>query len=644
MLEGARLLLNAGVPDEVVGLLEQCSERLIEQGFAPRLWQLLELSPDERLSRWLLQCAVALGQPALLSTLKPPTELEPEVRLLWARGLLIQGRSHEALERATVLRGDGERCGDGGLAFDAGLLAARCLALQLRPDQAVSLLEGLEPPDAATRTLRESLVGYCLAISGQVSEAVQRIQVLQQHPERWPASVQSDVMLNTARVMLLANRARESYAASASVLSSSLPSIGQLMSHFQSSMLVGRYEEAGHTLRRLEPFCSAGSYLRPMEIVYSVYFQLYVGELAVAAETITRWIPELKRLGESYRLFQLQHLDITCRMLRAEPPVELVDPGECPVELANLHQEIVILHAQVRAGVPLPDSFSEVHENASLPEYYHLLAGLPKVEAMFLQGAGGAALDLCHSLVQELNQRGNLQQEVEYRLTRCDLLLALGRWEALAEAAGTLSRLASAMPSPRFVNEAHFFEAVLPSKPVDWGQLERLASLIDVAPIAARRARVLLGGDALLDAVDRKVLAGLLEHRGVLPAQVLRSSVGQESTGRVVPWQPEWGLADEGCRVWRSDGSMVSLADRPQLWNILVSLYHQGGAATKEQLVQDIWHESEYHPLHHDHRLHVAVRKLRQQIEAWPSTPSFLLTTPHGYALTGLVRRVASAT
>lgn len=46
------------------------------------------------------------------------------------------------------------------------------------------------------------------------------------------------------------------------------------------------------------------------------------------------------------------------------------------------------------------------------------------------------------------------------------------------------------------------------------------------------------------------------------------------------------------CRL--PNGASVSLADRPQLWSILVAFHELGGTATKEQLVQAIWHEAEY--------------------------------------------------
>jgi len=112
-LEGARLLLNAGGIDEVAGLLEKWSELLIDEGYGPRLWQRLELSSDDRLSRWRLRCAVALccraGGGAVrwrcavalcggAGSARPPGEAEapqrswdPEARLLWARGPSCRG-------------------------------------------------------------------------------------------------------------------------------------------------------------------------------------------------------------------------------------------------------------------------------------------------------------------------------------------------------------------------------------------------------------------------------------------------------------------------------------------------------------------------------------------------------------------------
>ncbi len=125
----------------------------------------------------------------------------------------------------------------------------------------------------------------------------------------------------------------------------------------------------------------------------------------------------------------------------------------------------------------------------------------------------------------------------------------------------------------------------------------------------------------------------LRERRGVVPASCLKRGTGGARAGS------PWGLADDGHQVWLPDGSSRSLSDRLQLWHILVCLYEHGGEASKEALVCAVWELSDHHPLRHDNRLQVAIRKVRKLVEVDASKPELLVTTADGYALVGTVRR-----
>ena len=129
------------------------------------------------------------------------------------------------------------------------------------------------------------------------------------------------------------------------------------------------------------------------------------------------------------------------------------------------------------------------------------------------------------------------------------------------------------------------------------------------------------------------------------PAQ--RASVGALGGARriepLVPgsaWAPGWGIDEPRASVWLEDGQEIALAKTPLLLRVLVVLADHGGAATKEALVMEAWGERDYHPLRHDARMQMAIRKLREKIEHDPSSPTRLLTTADGYALAGQVRRV----
>jgi DNA-binding response OmpR family regulator len=85
--------------------------------------------------------------------------------------------------------------------------------------------------------------------------------------------------------------------------------------------------------------------------------------------------------------------------------------------------------------------------------------------------------------------------------------------------------------------------------------------------------------------------------------------------------------------VWTESGTTIDMAHRAVLWELLAALAERGGRATNEELVGRVWNERSYHPLRHDNRLRVSVRKLREAIEDEPAAPAKLITTGDGYAL-----------
>ena len=54
---------------------------------------------------------------------------------------------------------------------------------------------------------------------------------------------------------------------------------------------------------------------------------------------------------------------------------------------------------------------------------------------------------------------------------------------------------------------------------------------------------------------------------------------------------------------------------------------------TSASVVMSVWQADEYHPLRHDNRLRLAVRKLRKRVEADPSRPAWIETLEDGYRL-----------
>jgi len=636
LLDDVHAMLRGGAIDDARTGLDARGAHLVDAGFAPRLWQLLELSLDPRLAPWKLRCAVSLGQVDLIARCDPPHEADLEGRLIWARGLLLRREPEAALALAEGLRAHDS------LRVRAGLLAAECLSVGRRYDEASAVLDALEPRDASARVLRAAWTAYCLASLGRAGEAARHLGAVDLGASAVSPEVRNQSRLIVAMVMSLIGRPIDAYEASKAVLSASLRSVKCLSVHFINSLNVGRLVEAGELLDRLARFLPERSPLRPFYEARAALYHGLVGELVAVDATLARWKPELRRRGDLRALGSLLQVEIHHRMCRAEPRAPL--SGEEDLQMQGGPQSrwnaLLALRWENRAGADIVSPSDARGDAPTLAADSELSATcfmerLITVEALLLRGETGAALHLSELALGDARRCGWVIDEANLLPVRCDLLVVSGRWSELAATAREFEALALALPSPRLQHEASFYAAFSPPGPVAWGLLEELARRVDCAPTAARRARALLGDAAPLDAIDRAVLAALRSHRGVAPAELLGSAPA-DARHRTAD---TWGMDDAARRVWRAGAEGVSLAERPLLWRLLVALYDRGGRATKEELVRDLWSEPEYHPLRHDNRLQASVRKARIALESDASRPARLVTTADGYALIGPLRR-----
>ncbi|MFO0618546.1 MAG: helix-turn-helix domain-containing protein [Polyangiaceae bacterium] len=229
-------------------------------------------------------------------------------------------------------------------------------------------------------------------------------------------------------------------------------------------------------------------------------------------------------------------------------------------------------------------------------------------------------------------EHGYRVREAEARQALCDALLVAGRVSALASAAAELTSVAALLGVARFTRAAALYRALAADGGPDPAILEAIAAA-EPALDAGVRARALLGAPGG-DALDRAVLDAFRARSGFHAPELVTSHAPPSR------WVAGWGVDEARSRVWLSDGASVDLSRHPVQWALLGRLAARGGAATKEELVVDVWRERDYHPLRHDNRLQAAVRKLRIQIEDDPANPTRFVTTPDGYALAGAARRL----
>jgi hypothetical protein len=437
-------------------------------------------------------------------------------------------------------------------------------------------------------------------------------------------------------MLAFAGHLGEAYTVSAELVGSGLQSIDALTFHFHIALDVGRFAESHATLQRLEPFI-------PRKDVFDLYRVVYWLEAGIPGQVgsllpklhVALTQPEDVRLHRILLMVELGYHLISAHNPKDYPELQTRMEGETHILI-----QLYYFRWLMRTGAVTSARFHSLLSELQSPVQLQLYAGLLDTEILAVDGKYALALQRCEQQKLEFVQSGWGSLLAEFYQLYCDMLLVNQRFAVLETVTTEFLEFAQRLPSSRYEAEARFYSTLLPTRAIDWGELVRLACLTDLAPRAARRARTLLGDTPELDLLDRAVLLALGTQSSLGVAQVLSPADTGISSLDGASTFPGLGLVEDEFSVIFEDGMRICLSRRQQLWSILTALYQRGGAATKEQLVKDVWKEKRYSPQLHDHRLHVGVRKLRGIIEADPSKPSRLITTHTGYALTGRVWRI----
>lgn len=372
-------------------------------------------------------------------------------------------------------------------------------------------------------------------------------------------------------------------------------------------------------LEAARPLAGQASYLRSFLYALEVELRLARGDLGGLEARLRTAQSEATRSRHVLNLcllsFDARRLAILRARANAPPEAEAAPPFWAALNAA-VERQHALLHGLAPPPVPrLADRI--IHGrvlNLCSDAVEHLLGSEPEAAHHAAVAAHAAALEHRH-----------LPGRLEALRIACDTLFVAGDHEALARTTRELSALAERAGSPRFLGEARWFAAVHAGSARPHA-LQASCALSDVAPIAARRARALLGEDVPLDRLDSVVLRAVTSGSAV--PVIRRVSDARGAIGA----RPGWGLETGTRRVWLPGERWVELATRPLLYRILSAIAEHGGRATKEQIVTSAWERDEYHPLRDDKRLQVAIRKLRVLIEEHPSRPRRLITVTGGYA------------
>ncbi|MFC1609383.1 hypothetical protein ACFL6C_00355 [Myxococcota bacterium] len=633
LLESLRLLR----PDiaRAVALLDTHGECLLANGWAPELWRLLEQATDERLSSWRLRVAVELGEPGSLAQVEPPEAPSIADRWMWTRALFGRGKLEEAAEVATQVMSDAGS--EHSVTFECGLLRARALGDLGQPLQALEELARLAPSSDQATARRDIAAAVCLVDLGEQQAAMEAIAKVRPRLEQLDGRARLEVGYGIVGAYYKLGKLSEASQA----LEALIASVGERALFLERGRMLlllragiaadqGRLDEARAVYARLEPL-AASTGLRFYVRGAVAMCRFAMGDLGGLDQEIADLVAQTKQLGEEHDIAcSIATLLLRLRMARAEPAEVLPEPKMCEPErsffqrLAGLVGTEYGIRQGTRDEAVAVEAFAE---NAELQVWAEVCNALLAAT----RGQHASAASHISRGIEIARDSGYGVLEAEATNVRCEILMAAAGREEAARAAGELGGMAEKLPSTRLAHAARLFDAMARADYPDPARLEQLAAAFDIAPTTARRAQALLGSTPALDALDRLVLASVASRVSIVP-------VGDPQAEGA--WVEGWGLDEPRSTVWLPAGRTVSFSGDALPWRILTTIADHEGNVSKEDLVLEAWDEPEYHPLKHDNRLRLAIRKLRQAIEDDASNPTRLLTTSDGYAFGGHVRRL----
>lgn len=626
-LEALRLSLASERIAEARAILAARCEALVASGYASELWRQLEPQHHRELARWRMQSAVEVGTPEVLSLLREPPNAAPEELTLWGQALFEMGRMQESADVAKRALLAAREADASATALDAELLYlhAQALANAGKKNDPLSMLTTIT--QAQGELQRAALGAKVYALMGAFEPALKAANDLLPRCAKLPPKARLLAYLDILATHLSLGRMLDAH----DILERIDRECGGIsLAHYSARYLgvlrvsvlthLGRFEEADTILDQILPYTGRATVQRPVLVSMRLWLRLRQGQLAGLEEQLGQLDHDLEANANEYFLQWACVLRSLHERWHARPPPPASAPSPAFTGAGGHLLRIYRMLQRVRRGEPLGTSDRTFLQGLCPEGYLHGLAHTVFALAHLVAGDGERAAQEGASAVHHLARLGNHLYASEAREVLCEVLLVSGRQADLERTAGHLADDGRRFPSSRLVASADFY-AMAARSPVDPAVLERLAG-DPSTPTVMRRARALLGGEAPLDAVGRRVV----------------DAIERQSRARVVTlgaaradWRPGWGLDALRHAVWLPDGARVELADHPILWACLEALAALGGAASREALVPYIWPGERYDPAVHNNRLNPAIRKLRLVLEANPSRPQRLVTTPDGY-------------
>ncbi len=609
-------------------VLDTRGEVLLADGYAPRVAELLahETGRDLRRWRWQAECVMGLVERIEPDRLDP--ELPPRAVRYALNALGLSGRWSDSLALSARCLDRWAAAPPPGEWLDHVRVARGWALVQVgRYAEARALIDDVPPLDSPRmETMALALRAHLLAVAGEVDEALAIGRRMWRTLVTLPERARKRRMYVTAHLFYQLQRFEEAEAVIRAVVGDADWALLPVQCDRHVLVLLAavylhraRFVEAARCARRAETFLAGNAPVRAS----------LVGIASRAAIQMGRtdgWMLRLQRMAAEMSATERADLRVGLRsamlllQLAAGPDAAdalppTAEPNADP-RLESTRRALTALCA-LRRGEPV--AADEPGHGPEAAAWWAIVAGTRQMLA------GHPAAATLRAARTPLRARGMGSMLLSLQQAVCEATLLEGDRPTLAVEAGALAELAH--ESPRFQAEAQFFALCArpdgPEGEAPWRALIEAAG----ACAAARRARALLDERDPLDALDRRI-ASAVRARATLGAAV--------GWAEAAPGAP-WSLSGRAGLV-EGPAGRLDLTRSQILRRLLVALAEAGGARDKEALVHAVWQVAAYHPLEHDNRLRVAVRKLRGLLAERAGLTDVLLTTADGYGLRGPCR------
>lgn len=607
--ETIRLELERSELDPAATHLATHFDTLIAEGLGPRLWELLSTSPSHASRRLLgprLRLAAVLGRRddlAWATQLAPPED--PVAWLAWLECALLAGR-FDLLDQP-------EPAGAGPfVSFDAAIVRISALIATSRVDDALEALTALTPLDpegAATRTM---LIARCEVLAGRFDAGLRLAHAVLADAEDLSHDAQAEILAQATALFMNAGQLLAATEAEArlAALAGAYPLSARrgrqrTVRRFTLEVERGHYDKARATLATLRRLVASTTLDQAILAMSDARLSIVTGALEDVEPMVERLIGETRASALAELHAWLLVMRVYLALALGRPEVALPWPSGFPALIRSpsfyleayrwIHR---LRHAPADPG---PAPTLAVGQDAS-PDF-HIIASLVAYEQAQHEDDPARAAGHARDAIRIADEAGWGTFALEARAALCEAHLVEGRMGALRAAVDDLERNARALPSPRYLEVARFFR--LAFAPDAARALEAALPPWHVAPEVNRRLGFLLDPRVAVDALDRRVVAALV---AAAPALATTTVGGHDG--------PSWGYDANAGTVWFEDGSTLDLSRHALFGRVLVALAEAGGAIDHEALARAAWGIADYHPLRDAKRIHVAMSRLRDKLEA----------------------------